>query len=384
VSRFLFVSLPLASHAYPAAAVADALRRAGHEVAWVGPETFLRPLVGPDTTVYRTGLRPYGGQRSLGLRSIKSVWEGFAVPFARFMLPAVDRAVAAHQPDVLVADQHAFAGALVAHRHGLRWATLATGSMELTRPFQARPKIEAWLHGHLAALWTLAGLPGAPAIDLRFSPYLVLALTTRALIGGAAFPDHFALVGPAIGGRKPDHDFPWQELAPGRRRLLVTMGTLSHDISASFYSRVVAALAPLADRLQGIVLAPREAVPDAPPHLLVTPRAPMLELLPHVDAVLCHAGQNTVGEALAHGVPLVVAPIKNDQPIVADQVARAGAAIRVRFHRVRPIELREAVTAVLDDPAYRQAASRVRDSFTAAGGAPAAAGHLAALAIGRS
>jgi zeaxanthin glucosyltransferase len=44
--------------------------------------------------------------------------------------------------------------------------------------------------------------------------------------------------------------------------------------------------------------------------------------------------------------------------------------------------LRASVAAVLDGPGYRAAAGRVRDSFAAAGGAPAAARHLADLAHG--
>ena len=101
---------------------------------------------------------------------------------------------------------------------------------------------------------------------------------------------------------------------------------------------------------------------------------------PHLTAVVCHGGHNTVCESLAHGVPLVVAPIKHDQPIVAEQVARAGAGIRVSFHRARPESLREALLSVIDDPSYRAAAERVRASFAAAGGATAAASRLAALA----
>jgi zeaxanthin glucosyltransferase len=87
-----------------------------------------------------------------------------------------------------------------------------------------------------------------------------------------------------------------------------------------------------------------------------------------------------VSETLAHGLPLIIAPIKNDQPVVASQVARAGAGIRVPFSRVRPAQLREALITILDDPSYRQAAERIRGSFTAAGGAPAAAVRLECLA----
>jgi UDP:flavonoid glycosyltransferase YjiC (YdhE family) len=106
---------------------------------------------------------------------------------------------------------------------------------------------------------------------------------------------------------------------------------------------------------------------------------PQLELLPHVDAVVSHAGHNTVVEALAHGLPQVVAPIRDDQPVVAQQIEAAGAGIRVRFGRLRAHELRDAVTAVLDVPSYRQAAERISRSFDRAGGAATAADRLEAL-----
>ncbi|MGH8900555.1 MAG: hypothetical protein ACRDYA_02480 [Egibacteraceae bacterium] len=67
-----------------------------------------------------------------------------------------------------------------------------------------------------------------------------------------------------------------------------------------------------------------------------------------------------------------MAPIRDDQPIVAQQVVDAGAGIRLRFGR--------AVEAVLTVPGYRKAAQRVRDSFAAACGSSTAAGHLEELA----
>jgi UDP:flavonoid glycosyltransferase YjiC (YdhE family) len=94
---------------------------------------------------------------------------------------------------------------------------------------------------------------------------------------------------------------------------------------------------------------------------------------------VCHGGHNTVCESLAEGLPLVLAPIRDDQPIVADQVVRAGAGVRVRFGRVGAAELREAITAVLDDPRYRAAAAVIQRSFRDAGGAAAAADAIDAL-----
>ncbi len=376
MSRFLFVVLPLAGHVYPASAVADALAERGHEVAWVGPRGHLRPLLGPGATVWPTGMRPYRGQADTGMAAVKSLWDGFVVPFARHTLPAVLRTVETYQPGAVVADQHAFAGALAARRHGLPWATMCTSPIELGRPFRGLPKVEAWLADRVAALSQEAGLRPDEGFDLRFSPYLGIAFTTAALAGKLELPAQLALVGPALGARPPGPPFPWDHVDPRRRHVLVTMGTLAADIASGrgdFRARAVEALRPLGDWLQPIVVAPEQVLPGPDVDVIVTPRAPLLDLMPLLDLVVCHGGYNTVCETLAHGVPLVVAPVNHDQPISAAQVAAAGAGVRVNFSRVSPQRLRAAVTLVLGDPGYRAAAGRIRDSFAAAGGARAAA-----------
>lgn len=380
MSRYLFLALPLPGHVHPMAAVAGALTRRGHQVSWAGSESFLRPLLGTDAVIHPIPLRAHRGQSERGMAATRSRWDGYIVPHAKTTLSRVAAATEAYRPDVLVVDQHAVAGALVAHRYGIRWASVAPTTMELTRPYRALPLVEAWIQDRLATLWTGAGLPGTPPHDLRFSPHLLVAFTGTALTGPLHLPANARLVGPALADRPDDTGFPWEWLDPLRRKVLVTVGTLSMDLATSFYARMVQALRPLADRVQAIVVAPDGALEEVPGHLLVRRRVPLLELLPHLDAVVSHGGLNTVCETLSHGVPLVVAPIKGDQPINASQVAAAGAGIRVSFDRVRPDALRDAVLAVLDDPAYRAAAERIRASFTAAGGAPAAAEHLELLA----
>jgi len=383
MSRFLFVVPPLSGHVYPAAAVARALAGSGHQVAWVGSEAYLRPRIGPDAVVYPTGLRPYRGQRDRGIRALESLWTGFLVPFTRAILPAVDAATTDYRPDTLVVDQHALAGALTAYRHGLPWASLAPTMMELTRPWTALPTVDAWMREQLTGLWREAGLPGEPVDDLRFSPHLVISFTSPELTAGHTFPDHFVLVGAALAERVEGPDFDWSTVDRRYRLLVVSTGTLAADLSRDFFPRVAEAVRPLAGTVQAIFHTTADALPDRPDNVLVAPRLPVLELLAVADGMLCHGGMSTAYEALAHGLPLVVAPIRYDQPIVADQVVAAGAGVRVRFGRATADELRAAVTAILDEPGYRESARRVRDSFVAAGGATAAAAHLAALAEGR-
>ena len=152
MSRFLIVTLPLAGHAYRAVAVADALSARGHEVAWCGSNAYFGPLIAPDAILFPTGTRLFRDQAGHGIAALKSLWQQYIIPMARFTLPAVDRAIGEYQPDVVVVDQHALAGALAAHRHGLPWATLITGAMELTHPLAALPRVDAWIRAQLASL----------------------------------------------------------------------------------------------------------------------------------------------------------------------------------------------------------------------------------------
>lgn len=388
--RVLFTVPPLAGHVNPTVAVGAELASRGHEIAWTGPATALTRLLPAQARVLPAGEEAGGAYTELherwrdlrGVGALRFLWEEALVPLARAMVPGVERAVRTFGPDVVVADQQALAGPLVARRLGVPWATSASTSAELTRPFADFPKVGEWVAGQIAGLCAEYGAGRErPGWDPRFSERLVLVFSTPELVGTTTgdLPPHHAYVGPAFGARPAPPGFPWQRLDPGRRRVLVSLGTLNQEAGARFYDAVLGAAERLADDVQLVLAAPAALVGEVPDHVLLQESVPQLELLPHLDAVVCHAGHNTVCEALAHGLPLVVAPIRDDQPIVARQVVEAGAGIRVRFGRTRAEELRDALTSVLDDPGHRRAARRIQASFAAAGGAAAAADRLEKL-----
>lgn len=385
MSRFLFVVPPLTGHINPTAAVGAELSARGHDVAWAGHPGTMEPLLPAGARVFPViddaldaRLRA-DRDRWMGLRgaaALKFFWEEFLIPLAGAMLPGTADAVASFAPDVVVCDQQALAGAVAARRAGVAWVTSASTPAELLRPLADMRRVEEWISDQMTAFQRASGIDDP--VDLRFSPALVLVFTTAALMGDVSgFDGRYAFTGPAL-TRRPDRgDFPWTWLDPARAHLLVSLGTLSGPAGDRFFGVVTEALRGLEDELQAVVVGP--PVPSAPDHILFTGHVPQLALLPRMSAVVSHGGHNTVCESLAHGLPLVVTPIRDDQPLVAQQVADAGAGIRLRFGRLRPAELRDAVRAVLGDSSYRAAAARIRDSFTAAGGAAAAAGHLEKL-----
>lgn len=385
MKRILFVVPPLAGHVYPTVSVARTLAARGHRVAWVGHPRRVRPLLpegaelfalddGPSDDVFGDVLERSKTVR--GLESLQFLWQDVLIPLARGMLPGVADAIASFSPDVVAVDHQAIAGALAARRAGVPWATLCTTSASVVDALGDLPKVKAWVEGKLAGLAQEAGLEAVPSPEI--SPHRVIVFSSASFVAADhPWPDSYLFVGPSIQDRPDDTPFPWDALAP-KPRVFVSLGTVNADIGAPFYAAVVEALRD--EDVQVVLAAPPSLVADPPPSFLVLPRVPQLALLREVSAVVCHAGHNTVCEALANGVPLVVAPIRDDQPVVAQQVVRAGAGLRVRFGRISPAALRQAVRRVLDEPEFGRAARAVQESFAAAGGAVAAANALEALA----
>ncbi|WP_131745902.1 glycosyltransferase [Frankia sp. Cppng1_Ct_nod] len=396
MSRFLFVVPPLTGHVNPAVGIAGELAERGHEVALAGHASVIGPLLPPGLT-----LLPLGGELSdadraaveekskklRGPASLKFLWEDFLIPLAVSMVGEVEAKVDEFAPDVLVVDQQAVGAALVARRRGLPWATLATTSAELDDPYEVLTGIGQWVVDTLRDFQRFQGVPESEACDgdLRFSDQLTLVCSVPRMLRTVDFPDHYVFVGAPAGWRRPAPGFPWDWLDPDREHVLVSLGTVTRESGGRFLRVAVEALEPLAHRLQAVVVAPPGLLGDVPGHLpggvvpdhvLVRPYVPQVELMAKLSAVVSHGGNNTVCEALAHGVPLVVAPVRDDQPIIGEQVVRGGAGLRVRFGRVTAPALRESIIAVLDEPCYRQAAGLLRRDFAAAGGVVAAADHL--------
>jgi MGT family glycosyltransferase len=389
MSRFLLVVPPLTGHVNPTLPVGRELAARGHEVAWTGPREVVEELLPPDAPFLPVTL-PGELSASIneraperrGLTALKHLIGDFLVPLAHGMLPGVRDAVGQFKPDALLIDQQALAGVAVAETEGLPWATSATTSATLYDQMALMPQVQQWADDLQRDFLRTAGLDdaAAAALDLRFSPRLVLVFSTEAFVGPGDYPDHYAFVGPSIEARPDDTPFDWGWLDAGDGGgpvVLVSLGTLNWHNGGRFFAAAAEALAGM--DVRAIVIAPPSLIGDAPPNVLVTPRVPQLALMPRLDAVVSHGGHNTVCEALAHGLPLVVAPIRDDQPAIADQVVRAGAGVRVAFRRVKADELRGAITTALTDEGLRAGAARVQASFAAAGGASAAADHLERL-----
>ena len=368
--RFLLVVPPLTGHVTPLRVVATELARRGHLVAWCGQEPATSRLVGTGSVFPAGASDPFSVElRPAGLRgfaALKYLWENYLIPLADEMLPGVWAAIEAFGPDVVVADQQALAGALAATTSGVRWVTSATTPAGLAEPAAGMPKITAWLRRLMDELCVRHD--AAPR-DLRFSPDLVIAFTIPELGGAPMTCCHY--VG-APQARSSTVDFPWAAL-DGRPLVVVTLGTSNGPAGRRFLAESVRALSRM-DQLQAVVVDPTGELGSR--DVLLRPVVPLPALLRRAAVTVCHSGHNTVCDSLGAGVPLVVAPIRDDQTVLAARVVGHGAGVRLRFDRTTSDDLRHAITSVLTEPGYRTQAARLQRSLRIAGGAQTAADLL--------
>jgi len=106
---------------------------------------------------------------------------------------------------------------------------------------------------------------------------------------------------------------------------------------------------------------------------------PQLDVLRHTDAFITHCGMNSTSEALYFHVPLVMLPMMNDQPIVANRVKELGAGVILDHQTLDASQLRNAVFEVLNNPIYKRNAQKIGKSFRDSGGAVKAVDELLKL-----
>jgi len=109
------------------------------------------------------------------------------------------------------------------------------------------------------------------------------------------------------------------------------------DALAQTRARVIVSKGPLHDQL------------ELAENMIGAEYLPQISVLPQVDAVITHGGNNTVTECLFFGKPMVVLPLFWDQPDNAQRIAETGFGVRLPTYGAGPHELGEALHTVLTD-----------------------------------
>ncbi|HZE05865.1 MAG TPA: nucleotide disphospho-sugar-binding domain-containing protein, partial [Solirubrobacteraceae bacterium] len=108
---------------------------------------------------------------------------------------------------------------------------------------------------------------------------------------------------------------------------------------------------------------------------------PQTRILPEVDLVITHGGNNTVTECMWFGKPMLVLPIFWDQHDNAQRVHEAGYGLRLPTYALEPDALVAAVDALLTDEQLRGRAAAAGERLRRRPGTVAAADLIERVAV---
>jgi MGT family glycosyltransferase len=225
------------------------------------------------------------------------------------------------------------------------------------------------------------GLRQVCAPDATFSAIASIAQMPREFdFPRTKLPGTFHYLGPWFdGGSSSGIPFPFEKL-DGRPIVYGSIGTLQSTGSNHFRIMAEACSSLGVQLVLSLGHGTGEAALKLPGGPLVMNYVPQVEILARTAVTITHAGMNTTQQSLHFGVPIVAIPLAHDQPAIAARLARTGAGIVIRPHRLTPEALRCAIQCLLPETSeWRARAGHLRDAIGRSGGVERAADIAAAV-----
>jgi MGT family glycosyltransferase len=352
-------------HAFPAIALARALRARGHEVlveTWdrwredveaeglgftAAQEYTVYPPPGPDT--------PDGQTAASAARALARLMDEF-------------------RPDLVVSDILTLAPTLAAEVAGVPHATLIPHVYPVQEPGMplyslgfrpprtplgrvgwraAMPVLESGLRRGRDEMNETRERLGLPPLD-RFhggiSELLAIVGTFPQLEYPREWPAHVRVTGPLF------FELPAEEveIPEGEGPLVVIAPSTSQDPECELLRTALAALAEEPVRVLATTNRHRPEEPiEVPGNAVLMPWLSYSQAMAAADVVICHGGHGTVARGLAAGAPLLVCPAVGDMAENASRVAWSGAGLSLPRRLLSRRGIRSAVRRLLGDDGYR-------------------------------
>jgi MGT family glycosyltransferase len=366
--------------------IGDVLRRRGHRVVFIVEESFAGALEAQGFEERLMRLSPPPEQEEVPgqfwkdfIRDTAPVFrrptieqlEGFIAPTfqalcdgARYVDERLTEIIDELQPDVIVEDNVVAFPALPAS--GRPWVRIAScNPAEIKDPdvppaFSGYPtadktgweeywaeyrRAHAELHASFCEFCTERGAPPLPELEfIHTSPYLNLTIYPREADYRRRHPLDSNWHNLEASVRTTDAAW---EPPPGDGPLVyLSLGSLG-SADVELMQRLIDTLAGTRHRVV-VSMGPQHDQLTLADNMVGEEFLPQVSVLPHVDAVITHGGNNTITECLYFGKPMVVLPIFWDQHDNAQRMQETGLGVRLDTYGHEPEELTRALDVVLD------------------------------------
>lgn len=394
MTRALFCIVPEKGHVNPCIGPAQRLRARGVDVAFyahddisdqlerAGPFTFLGPRGGaPRNSLSR------GAEFAANVRNgawLRGWIRALLIDHVPGQVASMRAVVRSWQPHVVVIDPLLYAAAIAAELEGRPWVSLSN-SLNPVLPDALQSELLATVRELAPARTALLNQYGMTAsfrgCDI-LSPHLTIAFTTEAFVGKP--PAGVTLVGPSLAenARGDETPFPWQRLDRTLPLVYMSLGSQIY-YQPDLFAKVIGALRELPVQLALSVadLLDSGELPTLDERTIAVRYTPQMALLRRARLFISHGGANSVMEALACAVPMILSPLCNDQFHQAYFVERAGVGRHIDLGRASCEDLAEGVRTLLEAGPVRRCVEQVAVSYRR-DGADEAARLISGLAAG--
>jgi MGT family glycosyltransferase len=320
---------------------------------------------------------------------------------ARYVNPRLEEIIAELDPDVICEDNVPAFPALPAS--GRPWVRIVS-----CNPLEIRdPAIPPVFSGYAAGdrtgwdefhaehdrthrpLWTEfndfcqeAGAPPLPELEfIHASPYLNLYVYPEELDYRRSQPLDSTWHRLESCVRTSDASFEIPEgLRDGEGGLIyLSLGSLG-SADVDLMRRLVEVLGEAPHRFI-VSKGPQHDLYDLAPNMWGEEFVPQPSILPQVDLVITHAGNNTTTECMHFGKPMIALPLFWDQYDNAQRVDETGFGVRLRTYAFEPEEMTGAIDRLLGDAALRGRLDAVAARLQAGPGTVTAADQIERVAV---
>ena len=370
--RFLVAAFGDAGHAFPAIALARALRRRGHTVLVETWERWRDPVDAAGVLFtaaeeYQTFPPPPPGSPD----------QTSAADAALALLPLIED----FEPDVVITDILTLAPALAAERAGVERVTLIPHVYPVHQPgmpffaFGTQPPRtplgkaawRAWLPVLTAGLRrgrremnemrAAVGLAPVDRLHGGISAELALVATFPQLEYPRRWPAGVRVTGPM----EFEIPCPRVELPDGGEPLVLVASSTAQDPELRLLRTALEALAEEPVRVVATAnrREPSGPLPQAPANAVVVDWLSYSQVMPEAALVVCHGGHGTVARALGAGAPVLCCPAVGDMAENSARVAWAGAGLMLPWRLLGAAPLRWAVRRILGDLRFATQADEI-------------------------
>lgn len=373
--KIAWFCIPAYGHTNPTLGLVKEMIDAGHEVTYFSFEKFRKMIEDTGAAFvpcdeYDLNINAKDGGNRVGKDLAFSI--ELIVESTLAMDGLIERVIPDMKPDLIVADSMAFCGKLAAIKYGIPYVCSTT-------TFAFNKYVAKYMDQGMGGLFnTLFALPKIKRQlkRLREKGYLVknflelisndnetntIVYTSKEFQPYAeTFSDKYCFIGPSIRPVKA----PMEKTA--EKTVYISMGTVISN--REMYENCVEALRGTDYQVIVSMGETANEFTNLPENIQVYDSVDQMAVLNIADAFVTHCGMNSASEGLYFKVPLILSPQTPEQLAVAKRTEELGAGVMLPASERSVEEIKNAIEKVLNDVAYKAAATEISKGFKRCGG----------------